>query len=119
MKKTFFHAFKKNTDINIICASIVFKTKTNKKYEENVFKVFYFKIQKCAFLGVTKFVVKFFLYVLAFETIEAQKRPKWRFWQLITFFGGIFKNTEQNNICVFIVFKGESEPKHEEIFFFF
>ena len=33
------------------------------------------------------------------------------------FFWCIFKNTEQNNICnicVFIVFKTESEPKHEE-----
>ena len=30
----------------------------------------------------------------------------------------IFKNTEQNNNCVFIVFKSESEQKHEENFFF-
>ena len=33
---------------------------------------------------------------------------------LKTFFWCIFKNTEQNNICVFIVFKAESELKHEE-----
>ena len=33
------------------------------------------------------------------------------------FFLCVFKNTEQNNICVFIVFKAESEPKHEEIFY--
>ena len=34
------------------------------------------------------------------------------------FFWCVFKNTEQNNNCVFIVFKAESEPKHEEKFFF-
>ena len=39
---------------------------------------------------------------------------KWRFWRLITFFWCVFKNTEQNNNCVFIVFKAESEPKHKE-----
>ena len=33
------------------------------------------------------------------------------------FFWCVFKNTEQNNNCVFIVFKAESEPKHEEFFF--
>ena len=33
------------------------------------------------------------------------------------FFWCVFKNTEQNNNCVFIVFKAESEPKHEEKFF--
>ena len=42
---------------------------------------------------------------------------KWRFWLLITFFWCVFKNTKQNNNCVFIVFKAESEPKHEENFF--
>ena len=31
-----------------------------------------------------------------------------------TFFWCVFKNTEQNNNCVFIVLKAESEPKHEE-----
>ena len=30
------------------------------------------------------------------------------------FFWCIFENTKQNNNCVFIVFKGESEPKHKE-----
>ena len=30
----------------------------------------------------------------------------------------VFKNTEQNNNCVFIVFKAESKPKHEEKFCF-
>ena len=30
----------------------------------------------------------------------------------------VFKNTEQNNNYVFIVFKAESEPKQEEQFFF-
>ena len=30
------------------------------------------------------------------------------------FFVCVFKNTEQNNNCVFIVYKAESEPKHEE-----
>ena len=33
------------------------------------------------------------------------------------FFGWVFKNTEQNNNCVFIVYKAESEPKHEDNFF--
>ena len=35
------------------------------------------------------------------------------------FFWCVFKNTKQNNNCVFIVFKAESEPKHEEFVFFF
>ena len=41
------------------------------------------------------------------------------FLAVITFFWCVFKNTEQNNICVFIVFKAESEPKHKENKFFF
>ena len=52
------------------------------------------------------------------KVINFQKWPKWRFWGLITFFWCVFKNTEQNNNCVFIVFKAESEPKHEEKIFF-
>ena len=30
------------------------------------------------------------------------------------FFWCVFKNTKQNNNCVFIVFKAESKPKHEK-----
>ena len=52
------------------------------------------------------------------KVINFQKLPKCRFWQLITFFGCVFKNTEQNNTCVFIDFKAESKPKHEETIFF-
>ena len=33
------------------------------------------------------------------------------------FFFMRFKNTEQNNNCVFIVFKGESDQHEEKIFF--
>ena len=51
------------------------------------------------------------------KVINFQKWPKWRFWGLITFFWCVFKNTEQNKNCVFIVFKAESEPKHKEKFF--
>ena len=45
------------------------------------------------------------------------------FFVVNNFFLCVFKNTEQNNNCVFIVFKAESEPKHEEkicfwLFFF-
>ena len=46
-----------------------------------------------------------------------QKWPKWCFWWLITLFLSVFKNTKQNNNCIFIVFKAESEPKHEDKFF--
>ena len=48
------------------------------------------------------------------KVFNFQKCPKWRFWQLVTFFWCIFKNTKQNNNCVFIVFKAESELKHEK-----
>ena len=48
------------------------------------------------------------------KVINFQKWPKWRFWRLITFFWCVFKNTKQNNNCVFIVFEAESELKHEE-----
>ena len=34
------------------------------------------------------------------------------------FFWCVFKNIAQNNNCVFIVFKAESEVKHEEQIFF-
>ena len=51
------------------------------------------------------------------KVINFQKWPKWRFWRLITFFWCVFENTEENNNCVFIVFKAESEPKQEEKFF--
>ena len=33
------------------------------------------------------------------------------------FFWCVFKNTEQNDNCVFIVFNAESEPKHKEHIF--
>ena len=33
------------------------------------------------------------------------------------FLGHIFKNTDQKDICVYNVFKGESKAKHEEKFF--
>ena len=52
------------------------------------------------------------------KVINFQKWPKWRFWRLITFFWCVFKNTEPNNNCVFIVFKAESKPKHEKKNFF-
>ena len=42
------------------------------------------------------------------------QRQKWHFWRLIPLFGALSKNTERNNKCVFIVFKADSEPKHEE-----
>ena len=91
----FLKAHQKNTDQNNICASIVLKTITTKKYEDKFFfQVFYLKIQKCAFLVVTKFVLWIFFLVLAFDTIETQmflfwtcmkkvinfqKWPKWPF----------------------------------------
>ena len=40
------------------------------------------------------------------------------FFAVNNFFWCVFKNTEQNNNCVFIVFKAESEPKHKENFGF-
>ena len=46
----------KNTDQNNICVSIVFKAKTKEKYEEIFFYGFYFKTQKCSFLGVNQFL---------------------------------------------------------------
>ena len=42
---------------------------------------------------------------------------KMAFLAVNNFFWCVFKNTEQNNNCVFIVFKAESEPKHKEKFF--
>ena len=49
------------TDLNNIGAPIVYTTTYNKpKYEENFLKVFYFKIQKCAFVGAPNFVYNFF-----------------------------------------------------------
>ena len=42
---------------------------------------------------------------------------KMAFLAVNNFFWCVFKNTEQNNNCVFIVFKAESRPKHEENIF--
>ena len=88
--------------------------------------------QKCAFLNfeIKNFkenVSSYFWFFIVLETIDAQMLfrsvfftmhekkvinfQKWRFWRLITFFWRVFKNTEQNNNSVFIVFKAESEPK--------
>ena len=47
------------------------------------------------------------------KVINFQKWPKWRFLAVNNFFV-LFKNTKQNNNCVCIVFKAESEPKHED-----
>ena len=51
------------------------------------------------------------------KVINFQKWPKWRFWRLIPFLWRIFKNTEQNNICVLIVFKAESEKNTKKNIF--
>ena len=64
------------------------------------------------------FFYEVFLKMHEKKVINFQKWPKWRFWRLITFFWCVFKNTEQNKNCVFIVIKAESEPKHEEKFLF-
>ena len=37
------------------------------------------------------------------KVIDCQKRHFGRFWRLISFFLSVFKNTNQNNICVSIV----------------
>ena len=42
---------------------------------------------------------------------------KMAFLAVNNFFWCFFKNTEQNNNCVFIVFKVKSDPKDEEKFF--
>ena len=52
------------------------------------------------------------------KVINRQKLPKWHFLMLITFFKSVFKNTDQKNICVSIVFKAESKLKHKEKMFF-
>ena len=123
----------KNTNKKNICASIVLEAKTKEKYEEQFFNGFYFKTQKCPFLGVNQFFQIFFfsfsfwynrhtnvIFISIFENaqktvINRQKQLKWHFWQSIIFFC-IFKNTDQKNICVTIVLKAESKPKHEETF---
>ena len=51
------------------------------------------------------------------QVIDCQKRHFGRFWQLITVFVCVFKNTDENNICGFIVFKAKIKEKHKEIFF--
>ena len=67
---TFFCIFK-NTDLNNICASTVFKAKTEEKYKENLFKSFYFKTWKCTFWGSTNFFSSFFSHS-ALKTIDTQ-----------------------------------------------
>ena len=47
------------------------------------------------------------------KVINHQKQSKLRFCQLTTFFVR-FQNTAQKNICLSMVFKAKSEPKHKE-----
>ena len=131
----------KNTDQNNICVSCILKAKTEKKIrkklinpQKKAFLSFEKKtVKKCFFIFF--FCFSFLIwFVLALKTIDAQmlfwsvflkthkktvinrqKRPKWRFWQSITFLC-VFKNTDQKNICASIVFKAESKPKHKEKF---
>ena len=49
--KTFFPCILKNTDLNNICVSIVFKTITNQKYEEKFFLSFLFQNSKMRVFG--------------------------------------------------------------------
>ena len=134
---TFFSCIKKILTF-ITFVSIVFKTITNQKYEDNlVLKFLISKFKNAHFWGSPNLFYIIFFLVLGFETIETQmlfrsvflkmhekkfinlqKWPKWCFWQLITFFWCIFKNTELNNNRVFIVCKAELKPKHEEKIFF-
>ena len=43
------------------------------------------------------------------KVMDHQKRHFGCFWQLITVFWCVLKNTDQNNICVSIVFKAETK----------
>ena len=104
-----------------------------RKMWRHFFNGFYFKTQKSPFLEVKTIFFNNFFSVLAFKTIHTQmlfwsvflkmhkktvinrqKRPKWCFWQSITFYVCIFKNTDQKSICASIVFKAKSKPKHEK-----
>ena len=53
-----------NTDLNNICASVVFQAKTKEKYEEHFFNAL--------FQGSTNFFFFNFFPVLAFKTTDAQ-----------------------------------------------
>ena len=44
--------------------------------------------------------------------------PFWPFLVVNNVFLCVFKNTDQNNICVSIVFKAKTKEKYEEIFFY-
>ena len=134
MVNNFLKCIFKITDQNSICVSIVFKAETKEKYEENIFlKVFVLKLKNMLFWGSNNFLKQFFFPVLAFNTIEspmffwsvylnaqekklltAKKTTKIAFWGLNTVFSAISKIPTKKNICASIVFKAESEPKHEE-----
>ena len=89
----------------------------NKKIKKNKFSSYFFIVIVLKTIDAQMLFWLVFFQMHEIKVINFQKRPKWRFWWLITFFC-VFKNTKQNNNCVFIVFKAESEPKHEEKFFF-
>ena len=131
----FFGAFSKIL-IKITFVHLLFlKLKQKKNMKKKYFYDFYFKLKNALFGGQSIFFLNFFS-LLSFKTIDTQmlfwsvflkthkknvinrqKRPKWWFWRSIIFFC-IFKNTDQKNICVSIVFKAESKLKHEENIFF-
>ena len=52
-----------------------------------------------------------FLITYKKKVIDSQKRHFGHFWRLITVFLCVFKNTDQNNICVYIVLKDKTEEK--------
>ena len=92
-------------------------------WRKHFFKVFYSKIQKGTFLGVTKFVLNIFLsfsfwknrdtnvlLVSIFKNawkkiINFQKWPEWRFWLLITFFSAFSKIPNKITIVCLLFLK--------------
>ena len=132
---TFFCAFSKILN-KITFVRLLFMKLKQKKNLKKYFLWFLFQNSKMLFLGVNQFFFNFFSSVLSFKTIytqmlfwsvflkthkktviNRQKWPKWRFWLSITFFLYVIKNTDQKNICAYIVFKAESKSKHREKIF--
>ena len=70
-------------------------------------------------LALKTIVAQMFFWLVFLKThqkkvIDRQKHHFGCFLRLITFFLCVFKNTDQNNICLSIVFKAKTEKNEEE-----
>ena len=90
-------------------AFLVFEEKPTKRICSGCFDF----VSALKTIELQMFFLSVFLKTLK-KVIDHQKHHFGRFWLLITFLGGIFKKTDQNNICVYICFKARTKKNKQK-----